>query len=211
MTADGLHPDDLGHSLPSITTPLAGGTYRSARAGEVVSTAAELDALLNDLNDNGHHPVVLLVDRVGTPGLAYLAEHGGDEVEARVLIDGWSEGDDHDQPLDARHYPVTVLFRPDAPQPAAADDTMLEVISERDAAVEMADRLAARLAEVLGQPDALGEHSSGNDPWSNALALTPTTTAALAAAGAAEAEWCMDASCTRDAHDHSRRDGYYGD
>lgn len=36
-------------------------------------------------------------------------------------------------------------------------------------------------ATVLFRPDALGEHSSGNDPWSNALALTPARAAGAGA------------------------------
>lgn len=63
-----------------------------------------------------------------------------------------------------------------APEASREDEReMAQVIDERDAAESMADRLAARLAEVLGRPDAIGEHSSSNDPWQNALDLPDPT------------------------------------
>lgn len=42
-----------------------------------------------------------------------------------------------------------------------------KLMSERDAAEEMCDKLAARIAELEGLD--IGEHSSGNCPWTNAL------------------------------------------
>lgn len=42
---------------------------------------------------------------------------------------------------------------------------LLEVIDERDRAEDWADKLAAALAPA----DVIGEHSSGNNPWANAL------------------------------------------
>jgi len=57
---------------------------------------------------------------------------------------------------------------PDAIPNSAADREeaeMLKLIDERDRAERYADELAAALAP----PDVLGEHSSGNNPWQNAL------------------------------------------
>jgi hypothetical protein len=42
---------------------------------------------------------------------------------------------------------------------------VLDVIDERDRAEEWADKLAAAIAP----PEVLGEHTSGNNPWANAL------------------------------------------
>ena len=111
-----------------ITTPAARAAERNPDAptptpaprGQVESADA-LHELLLHLNDSGEHPVVLLVDREGVPGLAYLAEFGGDEVHPYVLTDGWSEGNDHDQELHQRYYPATILWRPDAPTPTPAE------------------------------------------------------------------------------------------
>jgi hypothetical protein len=54
---------------------------------------------------------------------------------------------------------------PDPVPYAQHEREMLELIEQRDRAEDWADRLAAALAP----PDVLGEHSSGNDPWRNAL------------------------------------------
>jgi N6-adenosine-specific RNA methylase IME4 len=42
-----------------------------------------------------------------------------------------------------------------------------ELMRERDEAVEMADKLAEKIARL--ESIDIGEHSSGNDPWQNAL------------------------------------------
>lgn len=55
-----------------------------------------------------------------------------------------------------------------ADQPATTGETaVLEVIDERDNAEQWADRLAYAIAPV----EVIGEHSSGNNPWANALDL----------------------------------------
>jgi len=45
------------------------------------------------------------------------------------------------------------------------EQVVLEEIDQRDKAIEWADKLAAALAP----PGVVGEHSSGNNPWANAL------------------------------------------
>lgn len=47
------------------------------------------------------------------------------------------------------------------------DASILQIIDERDYAQDMADKLAARIADSEGLY--IGEHSSGNCPWTNAL------------------------------------------
>lgn len=42
-----------------------------------------------------------------------------------------------------------------------------QLMTERDAAIEMADKLAEKIARLEGLE--IGEHSSGNCPWTNAL------------------------------------------
>ena len=92
--------------------------------------------------------------------------------------------------LETRVYGLTVLNDPSAPAPAPSvvpeaavalrdviDEALAQAIDERDAAESVADRLAARLAEVLGRPDVIGEHSSSNDPWQNVLDLPDLTAA----------------------------------
>ncbi|MGX6605618.1 hypothetical protein ACWKSP_26320 [Micromonosporaceae bacterium Da 78-11] len=44
---------------------------------------------------------------------------------------------------------------------------ILDLIGERDHNEDMADRLASMLAEITGRD--IGEHSSENNPWRNAL------------------------------------------
>jgi hypothetical protein len=50
---------------------------------------------------------------------------------------------------------------------AAHEKEILDLIGERDHNEEMADRLAEVIAEITGRD--IGEHSSENDPWRNAL------------------------------------------
>ena len=47
----------------------------------------------------------------------------------------------------------------------ACERDMLELIDQRDRAEDAADALAYAIAPM----DVIGEHSSGNDPWANAL------------------------------------------
>lgn len=55
-----------------------------------------------------------------------------------------------------------------ASAPLTDDERALcEVIDERDTAHELLDRFAAAIGAMLGEE--FGEHSSGNDPWANAL------------------------------------------
>ena len=53
------------------------------------------------------------------------------------------------------------------PQPAAQESALLEVIDQRDAAEDIADQLAAQIAAITDVD--IGEHSSGNCPWKNAM------------------------------------------
>ncbi len=48
-----------------------------------------------------------------------------------------------------------------------ADVEANQLINERDSSQEMADKLAARIAEI--EKLDIGEHTSGNCPWTNAL------------------------------------------
>lgn len=48
-----------------------------------------------------------------------------------------------------------------------ADSDCEKALKERDEAVEMCDKLAARIADMDDLD--IGEHSSGNCPWQNAL------------------------------------------
>lgn len=47
------------------------------------------------------------------------------------------------------------------------DRSETQLIAERDRAVEMADKLAEKIAQLEGLE--IGEHSNGNCPWTNAL------------------------------------------
>ncbi len=51
---------------------------------------------------------------------------------------------------------------------AETDRALMQVIAERDDRTRVADGLAEAIARLLGVE--IGEHSSGNDPWANALA-----------------------------------------
>lgn len=50
---------------------------------------------------------------------------------------------------------------------AGCDAEVIQVIKERDAAEDMADQLAAQIADITGEE--IGEHTSANDPWHNAM------------------------------------------
>lgn len=55
-----------------------------------------------------------------------------------------------------------------APQEQPSDDGALtQALKERDDAEDMADQLAAQIAAITGEE--IGEHSSANDPWHNAM------------------------------------------
>lgn len=56
---------------------------------------------------------------------------------------------------------------PPSPALPPTDAAMLQVIDERDKYHDQADDLAAQIAAITGQE--IGEHSSGNDPWRNAM------------------------------------------
>lgn len=82
----------------------ADGTYPFPRAGAAVSTAAELDAL---------------------PDGSVVRDRDDDAWQRTVQ--GWVSAMSSESPMDADrltgwHAPLTVLFRPDAPQPATGDD-----------------------------------------------------------------------------------------
>jgi hypothetical protein len=83
----------------------ADGTYPTPRAGETITTAAELDALTavgTILRDNGGLP--LWRDR----HFGWCSANGTRDIATDAVIEDGA--------------PLTVLFRPDAPQPAPGDD-----------------------------------------------------------------------------------------
>lgn len=47
------------------------------------------------------------------------------------------------------------------------DQELTQALEERDAAEDMADQLAAQIAAITGEE--IGEHSSANNPWRNAM------------------------------------------
>ncbi len=59
------------------------------------------------------------------------------------------------------------LTRPQEVAAPVGEADMLQVIDERDSYHEVADDLAAQIAAITGQE--IGEHSSANDPWRNAM------------------------------------------
>lgn len=50
---------------------------------------------------------------------------------------------------------------------AQLDAMLTDALKERDHCEDMADQLAAQIAAITGEE--IGEHSSGNDPWRNAM------------------------------------------
>lgn len=70
----------------------------------------------------------------------------------------------------------------------AMSEAVLSVIDERDRAQDWADRLAVALAPR----DVIGDHSSGNNPWFNALSWAcenPRSDAARAAVAERDQLW----------------------
>jgi hypothetical protein len=47
------------------------------------------------------------------------------------------------------------------------DSDFIQVLSERDQAVDMADQLAAQISKITGHQ--IGQHTDENNPWHNAL------------------------------------------
>jgi hypothetical protein len=56
---------------------------------------------------------------------------------------------------------------PEREKPDDSEQELMRALEERDAAEEMADQLAAQIAAITGEE--IGEHSSSNDPWRNAM------------------------------------------
>lgn len=91
-----------------------------------ITTAAELEDLLCGLNEDGHEPYLLVVDSRPKPALVWLREAASEEVQAGVTIGEpglkhFTDGLSRNQTLDWLKYPVTVLYRPDAPSLGADD------------------------------------------------------------------------------------------
>lgn len=66
--------------------------------------------------------------------------------------------------------PDVLSASPAAPEGEKPDDSeqeLMRALEERDAAEDMADQLAAQIAAITGEE--IGEHSSANDPWRNAM------------------------------------------
>lgn len=81
-----------------------------------------------------------------------------DESKANALIDAFAD--------EARAGQATELDRLRA-EIKQLDRTLDEVMAERDSAHDALDRMALAVAPE----DVIGEHSSGNNPWANALEL----------------------------------------
>ena len=163
-----------------------------------ITTAAELDALPvgSVVMCDDEHGVAKRVDSDIYDGLDWLVVGNDEYRETHEMT--WM-------------LPATVLHDPSAPAPVPSvvpeaavalrdviDEALAQVIDERDAAESMADRLAARLAEALGRPDAIGEHSSSNDPWQNALDLPDRTAAPSATRDEVARALCPDVWRIRD-------------
>lgn len=119
----------------------ADGTYTGPRAGETITAADQLDAL----------PQETVVR--GAEGQTY----------ARYRIGWLACGRQHElDPTTEVSFPVTVLFRPSAPQPATTDDAV-------ERAIEAADKVQDDIRGIV--------------PLSSTV-LRPMISAALAAAGA---------------------------
>lgn len=179
--------------------PVTAAGTPTPRTGETITTAAELDAL-----------------PVGSVVLAAIGRQDS-RVTYELALQRLYDGDWY-RPGRARSadpgyiVPATVLFRPDAPQPATSCATCghspldpehteanhAYTPATTDGTVERAARLVHEYVDTGGQDHGV-------------IVADRLLTATLAAAGAGAEEWCADPSCTRDTHDHSRRDGYYGD
>lgn len=81
-----------------------------------------------------------------------------------VLRDAVDEVERHVRMLESANENVVGQFN-------ALDRQLTRAIEERDEAVEWADRLALAIAPE----SVIGEHSSLNNPWQNALDAAPAT------------------------------------
>lgn len=169
----------------------ADGTYPSPRAGVTVSTAAELDAL----------PVGSVV-RDGRSVVYASADEGlGEPVWMEAGSVNW-----HAALVLAIRGPLTVLFRPDDPQPVTGDDgidraALAELIlafrERMDAAGAGDEWVSADLADVLAEAIDNALDDARHDGYADARA-------ALAAARAGEA----DGPDWSDWHSQGYADGY---
>jgi hypothetical protein len=131
----------------------ADGTYPGVRAGETITTAAELDAL---------------------PDATVVLDHDGDAWQsdeglwscARASLVDWGTA------KLAKLAPLTVLFRPDAPEPAPVPHDAVEralrdldTVRDDDAGSEYRDAAADRVATALHTLRLLSTGSSEGQAW----------------------------------------------
>jgi hypothetical protein len=89
-------------------------------------------------------------------------------ADARILVD------DKDG-KGTRNHPVGALCLQAAKVIESEDDALTQCIQERDSYHEWADKLAAAISAHFGVD--IGEHSSANNPWREALEASPVATA----------------------------------
>ena len=127
----------------------------------------------NDTRTDPRETVRLAIAKLnGLPG-TYTLDMSEDRAgnKLRVIEQLWKDARDVAESLEPVLAELAAPSRPPAADtlaPVSGEEherAMLDVIKERDEAIEWADKLAAALAPAA----VVGEHSSANDPWRNAL------------------------------------------
>ncbi|OBU70416.1 hypothetical protein A9K58_00240 [Stenotrophomonas maltophilia] len=136
----------------------------------------------------------LAVDKDGIVEFGMSADDGNAGQAARQEMNDFINGPLHDG--GAPHRLVGVYAAPPAQQPAQVyldglDRALGEAIDQRDRYHEVADDLAGHLARITGAD--IGEHSSANCPWQNAIdaaeAYQPAQAVDLGAARQLAEKW----------------------
>ena len=125
------------------------------------------------------HPDDLAVDRFAESMKAKMAKQrakgygGWDDHEQcpterlqAMLVDHLAKGD----PVDVGNFAMMLWNRGEstaAPVQEPPDDELTQALIERDEAENTADELAQAIAQITGED--IGEHTSANFPWRNAL------------------------------------------
>jgi hypothetical protein len=145
-------------------------------SADVEALRAELIGSLREYETNPYGDLRLNADRVVAKVLTAIAEHP--VVEIRPYY-----------PTQDAYDAACAALEKHRQRADQAEADLLKVIDERDEREALLDRFAAKVAPV----EVIGEHSSGNDPWANAMEMvTPAAEverlrAAAATLGALEA------------------------
>ena len=178
--------DENAREADSIGDMTATVQYLETKSEVLRQVAAELESALAARQPVGWQPMES-APKDGTVVLGLL--EGSDIPQSIRFRDGWEIAWDgyripaHDGPLRwAPLYAATPAQQPAQVYLDGLDRALGEAIDQRDRYHEMADDLAEHIAAITGVD--IGEHSSANCPWQNAIEAAEEYTPAQAVSNA---------------------------